>query len=97
MNKFRSTLAVAQEHVKTLEYKIELLNRKLPVALLADSECWKHKCRRMMDPSYCPVNSNENSSQNSVKVVAIPKKRSCMTMKCTPSTQDSANWYLPLC
>jgi hypothetical protein len=40
-------LAVAQEHMKTLEYKIELLNHKFPVPI-ADSECWKPKYRRIV-------------------------------------------------
>jgi hypothetical protein len=61
-------LAVAQEHVKTLKDIIELLHHKLKVAL-ADSECWKcTKYRWMMEPTYCPVISSQNSSQKSVKL-----------------------------
>jgi hypothetical protein len=44
-------LAVAQEQVKALEIKIELVNLKLQVAV-ADSERWKRKYNGMLDRSY---------------------------------------------
>jgi hypothetical protein len=62
-------LAVAKERVKMLEYKIELINHKLEVAL-AHSECWKCKYRWMLDPSDGPMDYSKNSSQNSVKIAA---------------------------
>jgi hypothetical protein len=52
-------------HVKELEYKIELLNQKLEVAL-ADSERWKRKYRGMSDTNYGPVDSSRNSSRKSL-------------------------------
>ncbi len=50
-------LAVAQEQVKALETKIELVNLKLQVAV-ADSERWKRKYNGMLDRSYGSVESS---------------------------------------
>jgi hypothetical protein len=90
-------LAVTKERVEMLEYKIELLNHKLEVAV-ADSEHRKHKYKGMLDPSYGPVDSSRSSSRKSVKITAMPTrtKWSNTAMKSTPSKQDSGNWFLPL-
>ena len=59
-------LAVAQEQVKALETKIELVNLKLQVAV-TDSERWKRKYDGMSDRIYGPVeDSSLTSSRKSV-------------------------------
>jgi hypothetical protein len=60
-------LAVAQEQVKALETKIELVNLKLQVAV-TDSECWKRKYNEMMDPTYGSFDSRRNSCPKSDKI-----------------------------
>jgi hypothetical protein len=60
-------LAVAQEQVKALETKIELVYLKLQVAV-TDSERWKRKYNEMMDPKYGSFDSCRNSSPKSTKL-----------------------------
>jgi hypothetical protein len=84
-------LAVAQEQVKALETKIELVNLKLQVAV-ADSECWKRKYNGMSDCSYGSV----DSSRKSVKIAATPAKRSTTATQSTSPKHDSGKWLSPL-
>jgi hypothetical protein len=88
-------LAVAQEQVKALETKIELVNLKLQVAV-ADSERWKRKYNGMFDRSYGSVESSRNSSRNSVKISATPAKRSAATRQLPARKKASGEWLLQL-
>jgi hypothetical protein len=83
-------LAVAQEQVKALETKIELVNLKLQVAV-ADSERWKRKYNQMLDPRCGSVHSRRNSSRNSVKISATPATRSATT-KQLPEPKQEGQW-----
>jgi hypothetical protein len=85
-------LAVAQEQVKAMETKLELVNLKLQVAV-ADSERWK---RRYNDIVYGSGDSSRNSRAKSVKIAATPAKRSPATTKSTAPKHDSGGWYTPL-
>jgi hypothetical protein len=88
-------LAVAQEQVKALETKRELVNLKLQVTV-ADSERWKRKYNGMLDRSYGSVDSSPNSSRKSVKIAATPAKRSTTATQSTSPKHGSGNWLSPL-
>jgi hypothetical protein len=88
-------LAVAQEQVMALETKIELVNRKLQVAV-ADSERWKGKFDGMLDRSYGSVDSSRNSSRKSLKIAATPAKRSTTATQSTSPKHDSGKRLAPL-
>jgi hypothetical protein len=88
-------LAGAQEQVKALETKIELVNLKLQV-VVADSERWKRKYNGILDCSYGSVESSRNSSRNSVNISATPAKRSDATRQLPAPKKASGEWLLPL-
>jgi hypothetical protein len=88
-------LAVAQEQVKALETKIELVNLKPQVAV-ADSERWKRKYNGMLDRSYGSADSSRTYSRKSVKIAATPAKRSTTATQSTSPKQDSGKWLSPL-
>jgi hypothetical protein len=88
-------LAVAQEQVKALETKIQLVNLKLQVAV-ADSERWKRKYNEMSDCRYGSVDTSRNSSRKSVKIAVTPAKRSAATTQPTAPKKDSSEWLAPL-
>jgi hypothetical protein len=87
--------SIAQEQVKALETKIELVNLKLQVAV-ADSERWKRKYNGMLDRSYGSVESSRNSSWNSVKILATPAKRSAATRQLPAPKKANGESLLPL-
>ena len=88
-------LAVAQEQVKAMETKLELVNLKLQVAV-ADSERWKRRYNDILDHIYGSGDSSRNSRLKSVKIAATPAKRSAATTKSTAPKHDSGGWYTPL-
>jgi hypothetical protein len=88
-------LAVAQEQVKALETKIELVNLKLQVAV-TDSERWKRKYNEMMDPKYGSFDSRRNSSPKSDKIAPPPAKRSAVTKRSSAPQTASDEWLQPL-
>jgi hypothetical protein len=87
--------AVAQEHMKTLENKIELLKLKLEVPV-DNSQRWKSKKHNgMLDCRYGTMDSSRNDSRKSFKIATTRTKQSSTTQS-TPPKQDSGKWLLPL-
>jgi hypothetical protein len=88
-------LAVAQEQVKTLKTKIELVNLKLK-ASVADSDCWKRKYYEMLDLRPGSVDSRRNSSRKSDKIAASPTKGAAVTKQRSAPKKASGGWLSPL-
>jgi hypothetical protein len=88
-------LAVAQEQVKTLKTKIELVNLKLQDSV-ADSDRWKRKYYEMLDLRPGSVDSRRNSSRKSDKIATSPTKRSAVTKQSSAPKKASGGWLSPL-
>jgi hypothetical protein len=87
-------LAVAQEQVKTLKTKIELVNLKLQDSV-ADSDRWKRKYYEMLDLRPGSVDSRRKSSRKSDKIAASPTKWSAVTKQWSAPKKASL-WWLAL-
>jgi hypothetical protein len=88
-------LAVAQEKVKTLKSKIELVNLKLQ-ASVAGSDRWKRKYYEMLDLRPGSVDSRRNYNWKSDKIAASPTKRPAVTKQSSAPKKASGGWLSPL-
>jgi hypothetical protein len=88
-------LAVAQEQVKTLKTRIELVHLKLQ-ALVANSDRWKRKYYAMLDLRPGSVNSCRNFNWKSDKIAVSPTKRSAVTKQSSAPKKASGGWLSPL-
>jgi hypothetical protein len=88
-------LAVAQEQVKTLKTKIELVNLKLQ-ASVANSDRWKRKYYEMLDLRPGSVDSRRNYNWKSDKIAASPTNRPAVTKQSSAPKKASGGWLSPL-